>query len=67
VKIGEARLSDCIHVSQPIPEDSEWYPIHDKAIVIDHSYRYKVTRWAISDARKSLSEIGSDFNDFYLP
>lgn len=57
VEIGEARLSGCIHGSEAPSEDSELRHAFDSVIVGDHSYRRRVARWAISDARKSLGEL----------
>jgi hypothetical protein len=57
VKVGEARLPDCIHVSEAPPDDSELRHAFDSVFAIDHSYRRKVAGWAISDARKTLGEL----------
>ncbi|NEJ31738.1 hypothetical protein GR205_27570 [Rhizobium leguminosarum] len=57
VEVGEARLLDSIHVSEPLPEDSEWRHVFDSIIVTDHSYRRKVARRAITVARKNLGEL----------
>ena len=38
VKVGEARLPDCIHVSEEIPEYSQLRHMFHSWIVIDHSY-----------------------------
>lgn len=64
VKVGEARLPDCIHVSEAPPEDSVLQRAFESVIVVDHSYRRKVARWAISDARKNLGEL--DLPGLYL-
>lgn len=66
VKVGEARLSDCVHCSQPFPEDSLGeFQFHSR-IVSDNSYRRKVAQWAIQDARNSLGELTDDLPDVYL-
>lgn len=57
VEVGEARLLDSIHVCEPLPEVSEWRHVFDSIIVTDHSYRRKVARWAITDARKNLGKL----------
>ena len=57
IKIGEARLPDCIHASEPLPEDSDLRHSFEGVIVVDHSYTRNVARWAISDARKTLGEL----------
>jgi hypothetical protein len=56
VEVEHAVLGDCIYVC-----DDDGY-----TIIKDHSYRYKVVRWAISAARKSLAEIQSELPDLYL-
>lgn len=65
-EVGYARKFDCIHGSAPLPDDSEYRHAFDSTIVRDHGHRYKVSRWAISDARKTLAELQSDLPDLYL-
>jgi len=55
VKVGHGTLSDCIY---DIANDGY-------TIISDRSYRYKVLRRAISDARESLAEI-EGVPDLYL-
>lgn len=64
VEIGSASLADCIYPFFETRIDPSTGLTHDEEpndhgcnIQIDHSYRRKVTRWAIADARTSLAEL----------
>lgn len=62
MEFGNARLIDCIYVCA----DTDNPYGHDRVIAKDHSYRRKVVRWAISDARKQLAEVQSDWPGLYI-
>ena len=66
VEVGDARLSDCIEVSDPRRNEDKFWERVDHAIITDPGYRHKVVLCAISSARKNFTEIQSELPDLYL-
>lgn len=64
VEIGSASLKDCFYPFFETRIDPRTGLTHDEEpndhgrnIQVNHSYRHKVVRWAIADARASLAEL----------
>ena len=65
VEVGSASLADCIYPFCETKIDPSTGSTDDdnpndygRNIQTDHSYRHKVVRWAIADARTNLADLG---------